>query len=291
MYTADQIKALKPNLSDGSCKTYASELNHLSRADPMFHLGDLSKLIVYFSTLKCKRRKTCISALLLLFPQHELLKKLMDEAGVEDTLNNNRQQLTESQKEAWLSWESIIMRREKLGNLCSPYWTKLNISSLEFQLLQDYVIVCLFTMMPPRRCLDYCFMRNGPPVDENGFIVEDNKPYFIFNKYKTVKAYGSQKFLINEQLWNIIREWSQIQQQRGSEYLLSAYNGTPFLPSKMTRTLSRIFEVKGFGVNILRHSFVSDTILNGMPFLSDLQQTAEMLGHSPDETVLYKKHN
>jgi pterin-4a-carbinolamine dehydratase len=45
----------------------------------------------------------------------------------------------------------------------------------------------------------------------------------------------------------------------------------------------------GFGVNMLRHAFVSDVTLKDMPFVDELKAVADQLGHHPKETILYKK--
>jgi integrase len=114
--------------------------------------------------------------------------------------------------------------------------------------------------------------------------------YFVFNRYKTSKKYGQQKIEIPIELWEILREWIKVSK---SEWLFhcSMSNLSALRSDQFTRFISSIFEKPGVGVNILRHAFVSDTVLSQMPFLDELKETAYKLGHSPSETILYKKHN
>jgi hypothetical protein len=121
------------------------------------------------------------------------------------------------------------------------------------------------------------------------FIVHDNDcQYFVFNQYKTSKTYGCQTILIPNELWKILREWLKVNQ---SDWLfhVSMNNLNALRPDQMTRRLAQVFNQTRFGVNLLRHAYVSDQILADVPFINELKRHAYELGHSPQETMLYKK--
>jgi integrase len=145
-------------------------------------------------------------------------------------------------------------------------------------------------MNPPRRALDYCLMTN-PIYDTESNNTEVNhidieSQTFIFNVYKTAKTYEEQRVRINDTLFSILNDWIEIHRK---DWLLTRMDGDRFNSDTMTRRLAVIFNKKGFGVNMLRHAYVNDVILQNMPLISDLKDTATSLGHSHKETVLYKK--
>lgn len=290
-----------PHLKESSIKTYCFGLKALFKY-LKFHLSldqfriedHIESVIEYLATLPCKRRICIISALVNIKQQHPTLEQLLKSCNEEDRTWENKQELTASQKLAYLDWESIIRTREQLANRVAPLWTKLSLSNEQFYQLQDYVIACLYTYSPPRRCMDYIFMRPHEPETpyENGILTADSdeevlQPHFIFQKYKTASTYGNQKIKIPFMLWGILREWIKINPY---SWLLT-HHGKQMTSVSLTRTLQRIFERPGFGVNMLRHAFVSDEFLKDVPFLDELKDVAYSLGHSMSETMLYKKHN
>ena len=84
-----------------------------------------------------------------------------------------------------------------------------------------YVLAGIYTIVPPRRIMDYVcmFIYNGEehpinPIDlkninntKNYFYYNnsENIAYFIFNNYKTKKTYGSQIFKVPDELKYVIR--------------------------------------------------------------------------------------
>jgi hypothetical protein len=295
------ILAKKKDISEGSAKTYAASLLALWRkvglTSPITATGvkkQFSKLVKGLKDMKPKPRKVTASAMLLLLENNkdtDTIKSLITDANKEDNTEEEKQELTPAQKAAWMDWKDILRVRERLEEEAEPLFSKLNLSSAEVQKLQDYVIVCLFTYNPPRRLLDYCWMRNGEPQNKNENGVKrsgkaGSPGTFVFNRYKTAKKYGTQTIAIPAPLWRILREWMTI---NPCPWLIADINCKQMTPNGLRKRMSRIFGKPGLGVNILRHAYVSDVVLPDMPFLDKLKKTAEQLGHSPEETLLYKK--
>lgn len=290
------LEARAPHLKPSSVKAYVCSLvflfNQLQYQGGIhgFNPEDhLLNIIGIANTCNPKRAKQFLSALLVFHPDNESIRTLLKDVGAKDIENDEKQQLTTNQKAAWMDWADIVKVREEYANKCAPLWTKLNLSSKEYSVLQDYILTSVYTHIAPRRLLDFCCMRNGEPENskENGIArTDDGKAHFVFNVYKTAKHYGQQVVSIPDSLWSILREWMKLAR---TEWLFDD-GEKMFTTSRLNKRLGRIFKRRGFGVNILRHAFVSDEVLKDTPFIKELNEIAHDLGHSKAQTLLYKKH-
>jgi hypothetical protein len=294
------IEATAPHLSRNSIRTYVSALSSfVKQMRIQGYEGTALELLVnhesvvldYIKCLSDSRIKLLCSALLFHSPNHPQLQQCIKEASARCALQDEKQELTASQKLAYKSWSDILKVRTELEQKCLPHWTKLNLSPAEYFELQNYIIVCILTYIPPRRCLDFCRMGldGDDPEIENCLIRTEGPWFFVFNRFKTEKKYGPQTIELPPKLAEVLREWLKISK---SPYLchMSQSNHEAFRPDQFTRRIAAIFNQKGFGVNLLRHAYVSDSLLSQMPFLDHLRDEAYKLGHSMHETVLYKKH-
>lgn len=280
-------------LSINTIKTYASVLNSLVKKNDLKTLNlqqvTNSKVSSYINALPLKARKVLLSALLLFFKnddskamekQKEAWKDLIKKDMQKDNENEEKQELTSNQKENWLDWKDILKRRDELEYIpTGAKWSRKEINKF-----QDYLISALYTYNAPRRAQDYAtmLMTKGSPKDN---FIHWNTQEFIFNDYKTKKVYNTQKIKIADELFALLKLWKK---HNKTGVLLEDTHGNPMTAKKLSSRLGSIFKKPGFGVNILRHSYVSDN-LKGMPFLDKIKDIASDLGHSPSETVLYKK--
>jgi len=250
------------------------------------------EVLVYLAGLPDNRVKQAASALLALFPADPDLETFIASANKACNEQDEKQELTTSQKLAWKPWVDILQCRQKYEEICDPLWVKLKLTDQEYNTLQEYMIACVYTYIAPRRCIDFCEMRitDQECAKEYNVIARDtDHQSFVFNQYKTSKTYGCQTILIPSALWTILREWIKI---NTSPWLfhVSKNDLRPLRSDEMTRRLAKVFNQRGFGVNLLRHAYVSDHLLASTPFISVLKRHARELGHSPHETMLYKKH-
>lgn len=290
----------KKSLSRSSARTYSSllrsmflrlDLNAIVNNESISR--NLNIILKYVSGKTSNERKQLLSAILIFIDSSnvkalDLINNLMRTASIENQLANEKQLYTSKQKNAWLSWTDILNVRHKLEKSVEHLWDKQECTAFELQHLQDYVIVCLYTFNPPRRALDYCLMKKTIPLttSENGIEFKGDDMYFVFHKYKTAKDYGTQKIKVNENLKNILLKWFKV---NNCVCVLQNIQGGKITSSGLTKRLAKIFMKPGFGVNMLRHAFVSDVTLKDMPFVDELKEVAKQLGHHPSETILYKK--
>ena len=301
-----RIKTLRPSLSENSVQTYASLLRTLwkqlfiadsiSRTSIGKHHKDIIEHVETSCVTQPKKAKQLYSALLV-FNSEDLMepldcfqtmKNLIHKHNEADIFNEEKQELTERQKASYMAWVDIIKRREALKEEVEPLWESESIQDL--QKVQDYVIACIYTMIPPRRLLDYSSMSKYPPVGskDNGILQKNSRLFFIFSHYKTAACYGQQVIPIPECLEYVIYRWLGV---NPADTLLFHKDMSKQLTVKdLQKRLSFIFQKPGFGVNILRHSFITDTVLKDMPFIEELKTVAGQMGHSTHQQALYKKH-
>jgi hypothetical protein len=302
------LKGLKPSLSMNSCHTYGSLLKHLwsdmgliedySRDVIDAYASDIIKHIEKTCEDKPKKAKQLYSALLVfespdLFSPlvcFERFRNLIHQHNQNDMSQEEKQVLTKKQEEAYMKWSDIIKHRQNLRETLWHLWTKPEKTTDELYRCQDYVIACLYTMTAPRRLLDYVNMSKYPPIGlrDNGIIRRDNKMYFVFGHYKTAATYGQQIIEIPGELATVLEEWIPMCPTPSLLFYrdLSQSMNVRMLQKK----LARIFEKPGFGVNILRHAFITDNVLHDTPFVAELKETATQMGHSVSQALLYKKH-
>ena len=190
-----------------------------------------------------------------------------------------KQKKTDSQQENWITQEETKEIFNRLEKETKPIF-KVGISQSDIEKVQDFIIAAIYTMIPPRRLMDYTeFKIRNINENEDNFLKGTT---FYFNKFKTAK-FGLDSFIIPIKLKNIIRKWMTIQD---SDYLLSA-RGRKISTPQLNLRMHRIFGKK-ISVNALRHSFLSE-MYKDMPALQQMEKVAEEMGHSVSTALEYVK--
>ena len=193
---------------------------------------------------------------------------------------------TDTQEENWIEWNDVLQKKGQLGKEVMNVKEK-RLNAPQYEQLLSYVLLSLYTDIPPRRNQDFLSMvvvSQEPTDTTKNYYVVDNQT-FVFNRYKTSKTYGKQVIPVPVELQNVLAyylkyhplykgrmtkktEFPLLVKQDGS--LLNATNG-------ITRLFNRIFGKKT-GSSMLRHSFL--TMKYG-DMKHDLESDAEQMGHSP----------
>jgi len=284
----DLIRKKKPNITDSSVNTYnqiltsiAKKLNfHGKELTPKFFNDHQKQIIEILKDKNISTRKTCLSALILICDDNhsDCIKKYRDLLKLDvDKYNNEKkeQKKSEKQKVNWLSQEQIKKHFDDLKKEVNYIWTKSNPTNKELQRLQDFVILSIYTLVPPRRLKDYIDFKINKIDTKNDNYLKGNT--FIFNSYKTSKKYGKQQVKIPPLLRTIINKWTNVIKDK-SDYLLFSSNFKPLLPAQLTLRLNKIFG-KHSSVNILRESYLTDKYSN-VPALKEIAKTEQNLGNS-----------
>jgi hypothetical protein len=259
MNIKEELNKLRPNLSQGSLKTYTSILKNLhkkifNKEIEKTDFDEHKKILEYLQDVPSNKRKTILSALVVLTDKNEYRKMMND-----DVSNYNKeiekQEKSETQQDNWIETNQIREVFDNLENDAKILFKKSNKTNADMQQIQNYVIIALLggIFIPPRRSLDYCSMKiKNINKDEDNYI---NKNKFVFNKYKTAKTYGQQELEIPQQLKNILNRWITI---NDADYLLRDKNGNQMTSIKLNQYMNRIFGGKKIAVNSMRHTYLTD---------------------------------
>lgn len=183
------------------------------------------------------------------------------------------------------TWKSVLRTREELKE---KFNTALNtVGTLHSREvlwgIQQYVILCCYTMIEPRRSTDYTefVLKNPDPEKDNFLMQRDGVFYFVFNNYKTSKLYGKQEVRIPDELADIINQWTLV---CNSRYLLMKYRrNAPFDNVTMCHLLYETFSGRKVSVNLLRHLYLAQYQQQD----SKMSKIAENMGHSLRMQHLY----
>ena len=170
----------------------------------------------------------------------------------------------------------LLARQKELAAIMPIIQKKKKISDDQLQQLHDLVVVSLYTLLPPRRNVDYSEMVVAAPTeDKTKNFYHAGK--FVFNIYKTKNTYNQQVVDVPEELNAILKLWIKLK-PNGSEYLLiNLQTNAKIKSSDMTKLLKQVFQNEHIGVSVLRNVFLSEKY-SGL--MEDLKKDAAQMGTS-----------
>jgi hypothetical protein len=131
------------------------------------------------------------------------------------------------------------------------------------------MVLSLFVLQPPRRCLDFIKMKiinqysDELDKDYNYLDIKDKK--FYFNNFKTAKTYKQQIIDINDELYNVILQYikyhplnKELKKKTANIPFLVRPDGDAYINSNtITRILNKIFDKK-ISVSMMRNIYLTD---------------------------------
>jgi len=216
------IKENKPNISESSVKTYNSILSNLYKGVfgdeemSMKKFNDTDTLLSYLKDSEPKRRKTVLSALVVLTANKKYRELMLSD--IESARSNTQlQEKSEKQKENFIDGKTISKIYDNLKKKANVLYKKGDLSYHEVQEIQNYIIITLFCgqFIVPRRAKDYTEFKIRNINTEKDNYMENNE--FVFNEYKTSKTYNQQRVEIPKALKTIINKWIKV---NPTDYLL-----------------------------------------------------------------------
>jgi hypothetical protein len=288
---SDFIKSKRESLSASSLKTYTSILRSLYKK--VFGDGvvdekkfdETDKIISYLKELPPNKRKTILSALVVITDNKKYRDLMLDDIQQYKT-EINKQEKTEEQKENWVNGDELNTIFDTYKKESDLLYKKTNLKTSDLQEIQNYIILCLLSgkFIPPRRSMDYVNMRVKGDIDkEKDNFIDKNK--FVFNSYKTAKTYGKQELSIPKPLQAILKKWFVI---NPTDYLLFDTNGNKLTNVKLTQRLNKIFGKKA-SINAMRHTYLTDKYKPIAEVQKDMAKDFKDMGSSIAQSQTYIK--
>lgn len=297
----DKLKENRPTLSVSSLKTYTSILNNLHKKvfpDNELKLSNFEnqkKFLNHLKNVEPSKRKTYLSALVVLCPDCEQYKTQMNADGVEFKAIQKSQKKNDKQSENWVDQSELTNIVNNLEIEANKIFKLKNPTIDDLQIAQNYFLLCLVSgkYIPIRRSLDWTELKIQNYNGENDNHLDKSKKQwkFIFNVYKTHRFHDDQEIIIPANLKKILTKWLKLLNKicPDSDYLLIDAKCQKLTPTKITQRLNKIFGRKA-SINILRHSFITDKYKD-MPSLNELQSEATAMGHSLEEHLAYIRND
>jgi integrase len=218
-----------------------------------------------------------IASILQVMPEYkkeyEYYSKYSTEARQDITKDNQKNLMTEKEKENLISWPKILELTNK------------NMDSL------SKVITSIYTLIPPRRAQAIGDLVIGDKENMNSILLNKNNipTYIVFRDYKTAKTYGDQKFRIPCELGLILSNYIEEYELKPGQPLFPTRDGKPY--KNFSEMVSNVFKKetgKKLTVNLLRHAYVSN-LLKSNPSKEQLIEASEKLAHSLYKLLDYNR--
>lgn len=186
------------------------------------------------------------------------------------------QTLSERESKIYLEWPDIIRAWENLSKEKDKY-------------LEDYVVLSLYTLLPPLRS-DYSpirLTRTRDEIKDNKLVVDASGMEFILHEYKTAAKYGPHSIKVPPALEDVLHEWLQINTS-GWLFIDGASPRSDKWLAKRIITIMKRLTGKGAGINILRHSYITHMRAGEKPILES-EKLASSMCHSVGMSHLYRR--
>jgi len=287
-------------LEDSTINLYLKQLRQLNDNKPIINLkflanpDDIDKKIEKYKPNTQRNKLIAIVSVLKEMPSS---KKMLDlyfdkllKLNQNITQNDNGDK-TEAQKENWLDWKEVEEVKLNLKNEVDKIRNKKNLTSEGYNEILKYLILSLYTDIPPRRNKDYQHMivvdKEPQELQKLNYLILKPKMTFLFNDYKSIRTHGKQEFDIPPQLQDTIKLYLKHKDKSSNIFLLDS-NGNPFKNvNSLTYILNKIFGKK-IGSSMLRHIYLSGKYQD---VSKELKSDSKMMSHSINTAMTHYVKN
>ena len=254
------------DLTQSSLDSYKAKLNKLNDNKPIKNLNFLNNIenikdkIKHFKKNTIRNYIIAICSILKCYLTHNKVKKIEnlynEYSKILDNYNielKDQTSMSDAENKNWINKDEL----DKVYNdLKSNH--KNNKESF-----QNYLLLSLYYLHPPRRNRDYQLLKisikYNEQLDKQFNYIDIKKKRFIFNNYKTSKKYNTQEVDISEELFNIITAYIKYFKLKDGDYLLNNIKtNEPYThTNSITLLLNRIFKKK-IGASLLRKMYLTE---------------------------------
>lgn len=287
----EAIIQARPHLSKQSVATYTSILKNLyikvfgSTDIDLQKFNDVAKVLEFLKSLEPNKRKTILSALVILTDKKEFRDQML--VDIQDyNKEQGKQTMSSAQSDSWIDSDDIKTLMNSIEKNVKLIYKKEEPKMTDLQQVQNHIILCLLggVYIPPRRSKDYVDFKIKSIDKTKDNYLQKNK--LVFNSYKTAKTYGQQELVVPPTLLKILKKWIKI---NPTDYLLFDSNGSKLSNVKLNQRLNKLFGDKKVGVNQLRHTYLSDKYQDTIKLNSDMHSDMAAMGSSTAQEKIYIK--
>ena len=282
----------KRNVTDSTIKIYRVNIKRLFENvfDGKYdvnQLDDVKKVSEYLDSLNMHSKKNILAVILVIIKAFDLgedlyynYSELTKKQAELVQSNYDKQEKSKKEEDNWMTMEEIRNVRNKYAGLCSKF--KNNLDKKDMDLYQKYLVICLYTMMPPLRnnFANTYFAKTKKDlvnIPEKCNYISLYDKQFVLRSYKTAKHYGDKRLDLSNDLVKIIRKWGRI---NSTNYLLINLRfNTPMSENRLTKYLNTIFEPKKVSSSMLRKIYLSNKYPVELS-LEEMKKDANAMAHS-----------
>ena len=295
------MEGLFQNVKPKSKDLYIANITRLSVAlagndrvdlNNLVFLEDIDKVTEYLSSkyaqTTIRSYFIAICSLLNELPKYKTLYdkyyKILISKNKELETNNTK---SEKQKENWISQKEVLEKQKEVENeaIDTINKSKTNVfKTREWNKILEWVILSLYTLIPPRRSIDFTLMNvvNNVDLDADqqlNYWVRPKKK-FIFTNYKTSGTYSTQIVNVPNDLDVLLNAYLDLRKDKDENDipLLVENDLTPIRNNyRITKFLNRVFDGKKISVDMLRNIYLTNNFKDQH---LNLKKTAEKMGTS-----------
>lgn len=221
---------------------------------------------------------------------------------------------SEKEIEKYISWKTI----EKIYDALK----KIAYFGDNYIINQDFLLLSLYVLQPPRRALDYqnmyvnivniscecdkiiwtndesikkysgwknkceCKDKIQMITQKNHYMENGNTSFFIFDDYKTFPSFGRQIIEVNIELNEIIKRYITLFGLKLGDKLINLEYNNYF---KRLAEIFQLFVGKNISVDMIRHIYISDVVLKSKINDETRKLYAKLMAHSDGMQRIYRK--
>lgn len=226
--------------------------------------------------------------------------ELIDKYGeLRDELNQQYEddqkagKISEKQKENFVKLEELQNMINKMADEIKDknLKTKKELTGKDRELLMMYTLYNMLILIPTRNDFagmkyinkaTYNKLKEEDKKERNYLVNQKGKMFFVYNKYKTSKAYGEKIIDSPKELTKILRMYIKLTNKKNNDFMFTTSTGNPIsanVGSQMLLKYSKRYLGKNISTTMIRHIVLSDKFGD---VKKDMAEMAEKTGHSTE---------
>ena len=163
---------------------------------------------------------------------------------------------SETQEKNWMEQSEVQAIYDALDKQVQDIENKTKLTETEKKRVEDWLLLSLYVLQPPRRNADYYMMKFGMGDDKEYNYVCLDKGMYRFNNFKTKRG-GSEELPVPDKMLSVFKQYLDIMKLGAGDFILFQKDEKRISSNKITKRLNTIFGKK-IGASMLRHIYLTD---------------------------------